>query len=64
MSKNLEIAKMVFLFALLVILYGWSENGRYQANVSSGGTVLIDTRSGNHWLLQSNKMLLPPAKMR
>ena len=60
MSKGLEYVIMLFLFLLIVILYGWSENGRYQVNVSSGGAVLIDTRSGDHWTLHSDKIILPP----
>ncbi len=64
MSNNLEIAIMVFLFVLLVILYGWSENGRYDVNIGTGGAILIDTRSVNHWLLHSKEMISPPSKRR
>lgn len=61
MSKGLEYVIMLFLFLLIVILFGWSENGRYDVNIGSGGAILIDTRSGNHWTLHSNKMILPPS---
>lgn len=62
MSKGLEYVIMLFLFLLIVILFGWSENERYEVNIGSGGVVLIDTRSGNHWILQSKEMISPPAK--
>lgn len=63
MSKNLEIAIMVFLFVLLVILFRWSENGRYQVNVSSAA-VFVDTRTGDSWLLHSKEMIPSPIKGR
>ena len=64
MSKGLEYVIMLFLFLLIVLLYGLSENGRYQVNIGTGGAILIDTRSGNHWLLHSKEMISPPAKKR
>ena len=61
MNHNLEYAIMIFLAGLLIILFLWSKNGRYQANIGSdGGVILIDTRSGNHWILHSDEMILPP----
>jgi len=63
MSKNLEIVIMVFLFVLLVILFKWSENGRYQVNVSSAA-VFVDTRTGDSWLLHSKELILSPVNRR
>lgn len=52
MSKNLEYAIMIFLAGLLVILFRWSENGKY--DVISRGSTLVNTRSGIIWTLSSS----------
>ena len=62
MSKILEYAIIIFMAGLLVILFGWSENGRYQANDGLSAPPLIDTRTGNSWHPNSEEMLTPPGK--
>ncbi|MCH8929257.1 MAG: hypothetical protein IIB39_11165 [Candidatus Marinimicrobia bacterium] len=62
MSKNLEYAIMIFMAGLLVILFRWSENGRYQVNDGLSAPPLIDTRTGNSWFPNSKEMLPPPGK--
>ena len=62
MSKILEYAIMAFLAGILVIMARWSENGRYQVNVGSSAHLLIDTRTGDAWFPNSEKMLIPPEK--
>jgi len=62
MSKSLEYAIMIFLAALLVILFRWSENGRYQVNDGLSAPPLIDTRTGYAWYPNSNEMIIPPGK--
>jgi len=49
MSKNLEYAIMIFLISILVILFRWSENGRYNSYIVSGRAFMLDTRSGDLW---------------
>jgi len=60
MSKNLEYVIMVFLVGLLVILYGWSENGHYQVDVGTGA-VIVNTRTGDAWSLGSKSVSRAPA---
>jgi hypothetical protein len=45
MRKVLTAAALLWALGLLVILYRYSENGRYQIS-SGGGAVIIDTRTG------------------
>lgn len=59
MSEILEYAIIIFMAGLLVILFRWSENGHYQANLATGA-LLIDTRSGDAWSPGSNKMFVSP----
>ena len=49
MSKNLEYAIMIFLTGLLIILFRWSENGRYEVRGGGINMDVIDTRSGDIW---------------
>ena len=62
MSKILEYAIMIFMASLLVILFRWSENGRYQINDGLSAPPLIDTRTGYAWYPNSNEMIRPPGK--
>ena len=60
MSKGLEYVIMLFLFLLIVILYGWSENGHYQVDVGTGA-VIVNTRTGDAWALHSKTVSRAPA---
>jgi len=62
MSKYLEYTIMIFLAALLVILFRWSENGRYLVNAGTGAPLIIDTRTGDAWFPNSEKRITPPSK--
>ena len=52
MSKHLEYVIMIFLAGILVIMFRWSENGKY--DVISRGSTLVNTRSGVIWTLSSS----------
>ena len=54
MSRSLEYVIMLFLFLLIVILFGWSENGHYQIQ---GQGMLVDTRNGDVWHAASGSKL-------
>ena len=56
MSKNLEYAIMIFLAGILVIMFRWSENDKY--DVISRGSTLINTRSGEIWDFSRGKKLI------
>ena len=51
MSKTLEYAIMVFLAGMLVIMFRWSENDKY--DVMTSGNTLLNTRSGDVWNISS-----------
>ena len=51
MNHNLEYTIMIFLAVLLVILFLWSGNGKY--DVVGSPNILINTRSGEIWHLSS-----------
>ena len=52
MSKNLEYVIMIFLAGLLVIMFRWSENDKY--DVITSGNTLLNTRNGDIWNLSSS----------
>lgn len=56
MSKHLEYAIMIFLAGILVIMFRWSENDKY--DVISRGSTLINTRSGEIWDFSRGKKLI------
>lgn len=56
MSKNLEYVIMIFLAGILVIMFRWSENGKY--DIISRGSTLVNTRSGDIWTLSSSGKML------
>ena len=63
MSKNLEYAIMIFLTGLLIILFRWSENGRYEVREIESKPMMIDTRSNDIWVLsgKEKKWLILPS---
>ena len=60
MNHNLEYTIMIFLAVLLIILFLWSENGRYQAEIGATGALIIDTRTGDSWTPGASKVFIHP----
>ena len=55
MRKHLEYAIMIFMAALLLILFRWSENGRYNIHIAYRQVTKIDTRIGDIWVHSPEK---------
>ena len=51
MGKHLEYAIIIFMVVLLLILFRWSENGRYNSYSLSDHAMMLDTRSGDIWAI-------------
>ncbi len=63
MSKKFEYIIVILLAGLLVILFRWPENGRYELREVDTTISVIDTRSGDIWVLagKEKKWLILPS---
>jgi hypothetical protein len=49
MDRSFQIALVASVFAIAIVLFKYSENGRYQYSGSADEGIIVDTRSGEYW---------------
>jgi len=54
MDRLLQIALIVGVFAIAIVLFQYSQNGRYQYSPHGDGGNVVDTRTGEYWDQQGN----------
>ena len=51
MSKKIEYSIILFLIGVLVLLFMWTETGRYNYGTLFNSPVMVDTRTGDLWFM-------------
>ena len=49
MDRPLQIALIAGVFALALVMFEHSENGRYQYATNGDTGIIVDTRTGEYW---------------